>query len=254
MAIKFWASGAYQPLYRASYWNGAGYDRYARATIWDGTQYRTIWERPTSVYDPFDRPNGDLGPDWAWRGVDSASIYPQVYNSSIRGILPSSGTSNYQSLAVHRTACVSDEMVIAGTSSLTVSGGTGSVNGLAGGLILKSDIGMLNAVIMCWCTNTSRNGIWTATNGTWTRRQNSAASTSGNSGQQYRFESVGNVYTAYRDDVSIATWTDSSGIVATGPGYRHCGVYAHTDRNVFGANNSGLYFDDISIYDRNQLA
>lgn len=44
-----------------------------------------------------------------------------------------------------------------------------------------------------------------------------------NSGQEIRFRAVGNVYTAFIDDVEVLSWTDSGNLVPTGDGHRFVG-------------------------------
>ncbi|AEQ21003.1 conserved hypothetical protein [Rhodococcus phage E3] len=244
MAIKAWSGGAYQNLYRPTFWNGEYYEQYARATIWDGSAYRTIWERPASYYDGFERADGSPGADWYRRAYGAAVVLPVISGGSLRAAPTQTNNQNNQCGGVYLPQTISDDMVVSATV-------TRASNGLTGGLLIGCDSTISTGVAVSFTSATAHRGIWSIVGSTWVRRADVALSCAVS--DYIAVQRLGTVYSVLKDGNQVASWNDSTGIVPRGAAYRRGGYHGHSDVNVIGNGNYGMTIGDISIYDYYQL-
>jgi hypothetical protein len=64
------------------------------------------------------------------------------------------------------------------------------------------------------------------------------------SGDVIKLQAVGNLYTLFRNGASVATWTDSGGVISIGPSNRLCGLFvSHGNFNGSCSMSTALFGD-----------
>lgn len=192
-----------------------------------------------SYTDTFNRANGAIGSNWGPSSPQPAINTNAAQNSTTSGNTPQiveylGGVMASNHYAVHvtvKTPVGTDRST--GTYFYVTARGTGTATQNDDRVVLVLSGGAL-----------SGRGIYTlSSSGTFTSRL-SLTSTTFATGDTATLEVNGNVYTAYKNGVSLGSWPDSGGIVPTDPGHRGFG---------FGTQpyNSGYGFaiDEINAED-----
>ena len=205
--------------------------------LWEGVTYSAL----KRIFKDFsDLPNGPLPEGWASRLVSGiTAALPVISDGSISAATTT--TLNTQSRSItrwHETVMGDDQYVSARTTT--------GLDGLPCGVCLRLDDSMENGVMGVTTTSSDR-GIWSIVDGVGVRRTSFTISHA--VGDTWALSAEGNVYTMYRNGVSITTWTDTSGLIETGPEYRHGGLFVSSDRNLFGMTNLSAAWNEFDFRD-----
>lgn len=218
----------------------------AAALSGEGTLSVTVL-RKTDWSDDFNRADGALGANWSTfaLGADT-TVVPQVVSNAVRAKLTSSNNQANQCYAIAAAAvCLTDNMATRGQLAA-------GQNGLYTGPIVRADANGQNMVCAMLTTDSNAYGIWTRIAGTYVRRV-TAATSSIVSSDVFELRASGSTYTLIRNpdttNATVATWPDTGGVYPTGSSYRYGGLFHHSDRNVFGTQNSAPMVDNFRVRD-----
>lgn len=225
--------------------------------------YDVVWDSPEGTssllaaikYAAFKRifidfsgvPDGPMPSDWAVRlFVGQATAIASIVSEQVTSIVPTTSNTNSQSITCHLQPVETDDQIIRGTTRTTL-------DGLLSGVALRLDSGMMNGVMGLITTGGDR-GIWSIIDGTTVKR---ASFTSSHAiGDVWALKAEGKLYTLMRNPnfdgsggTVVATWEDTTGLIKTGPNYRHGGFVVSSDRNFFGQTNQSADMDDFDFRD-----
>lgn len=199
-----------------------------------------IWSAGASYTDDFNRANGAIGSNWGPSSPQPTINTNAAQNSTTSGNTPQiveylGGTMMSDHYAVHvtvKTPVGTDRST--GTYFYVTARGNGTATQNDDRVVLVLSGGAL-----------SGRGIYTlSSSGTFSSVRLSLTSTTFATGDTATLEVNGNTYTAYKNGVSLGSWTDSGGIVPTDSSHRGFG---------FGTQpyNSGYGFaiDEINAED-----
>lgn len=187
---------------------------------------------------------GTVLANWTNRLVGGSTANLPVNRSGRFGIGLANGTTT-QYFSTHNTPADSDDFKVSGYIA------TAAV-ATFGGLMIRcasAGAGSETGVVVHFHTNTGSRGITTAVGASggsgYTRRQDLNANVA--IGDFVEVFAIGNTYTVYRTTTAgvrslLATWVDSTNIVAPGPTRRYGGIYS-------GKTSATVYSPDIRDFE-----
>lgn len=156
-----------------------------------------------SYADSFNRSDsGTLGASWLHKFRSGGS--GELCVRRLAAGNPASNSNHHISAYVQKLTSADQEVEMTVVTLGTIT---------AAYLSLRGDDG--NVCFAKWDGSTCVIYTNTAYSNTGTSRDSGAAPSFASTQGKFRFRAVGNVYTAYVDDVSMATWTDSGGVHPT---------------------------------------
>ncbi|MDV2477143.1 hypothetical protein F8M49_20700 [Rhodococcus zopfii] len=202
---------------------------------------------PQMIYsDDFNR--ATLGSLWNPINVTGGTVVPEISDSSF--VRMAATTTNNQTnggAAIYQRETTGDDQVV----SADLVGGL-AVN--VCGLVLRSDAAGLNFVVAILTTGSDAWGIWARVNGSLTRQ--ATFNTPAGSGDRVAFRVQGNRYEVAVNPgpdggggTVAGSWTDTGGVVWTGAGRRHGGVYVSSARNNLGTQSWSPGWDNWDLRD-----
>lgn len=203
---------------------------------------------PKRIFQDFNVANGPLPSGWWSRYVaGDTNAVPEVFSGYLRAGTTAASNVNSRFIARFNEPLTSDNQIVRGTT-------TTAINGLLGGPSLKMNDGVNGGVMAILSTGSDR-GLWSINDSGGTKVASFTLPTTA-IGDVWALKAEGNVYTLLRnpnDDNTggtvIVTWTDTTGLINTGPDWRLGGYFVNSDRNFFGTRSWSAGWDNFDYRD-----
>lgn len=204
---------------------------------------------PKRIFQNFDSlPNGPLPSEWWSVNVTGdKNAIPEVFSGYLRAGTTASNNVNSRFVTRYEEPLTTDNQIVRGKT-------TTAINGLLGGPCLKMN-DSIDGGLMAIISTSSDRGLWSINAAGGTKVATFSTPTNA-IGDVWALKSEGNVYTLLQnpnDDNTggtvIVTWTDTTGLINTGPDWRLGGFFVNSNRNLFGTRSWSAGWDNFDYRD-----